>query len=433
MFSSHSTTHHDHHDDQAVEERPDSVIEEPLVLPLRLEELGRHQVGESDVVDGGEHDDDHNDIAQLQEHLELGRLLLVLETVDSVQQRLQDPEVEHGVDQRRGDDAPQLHVGGGGEGRGDGVPQGEHEVDDAHENDADVGFSERRTRDAESSDEAREKRQPHGDDQREAASDRTRDGADEERDDGDGGHVGAGGVVGVEVLPLHDHVDQEGDEDDGDHVVDAHKLIGEADAAEEPDDDENDVDVQKDTREGECAVETGGNVSIGVHHHRVSGDIEIRCGRVAHGENHVVLSFNRNIVVHCDVQRTATTCESLKRSKRHCFLDLHVRLLHAWRNDKVVQIVTLLSLYVTKHTKENKAGFIATGNLCAVVNISNVIEKLFCCNVGLHSECTKPVSTSIVPRLCKLGIFFFTSKLSSMKDSPLPIELQIRITPMVSL
>ena len=94
--------------------------------------------------------------------------------------------------------------------------------------------------------------------------------------------------------------------------MDAHKLIREMDAAEEPDDDENDVDVQKDTREGECTVKTGGNVSIRVHHHCVSGDIEIRCGRVAHGENHVVLSFNWNIVMQCDVQRTVTTCESLK-------------------------------------------------------------------------------------------------------------------------
>ena len=336
VLSSHSITHHDHHDDQTVEKRPDSVIEEPLILPLRLEELRRHQVGEADVVDGRKHNNDHDDVAQLQEHLELGSLLLVLEIVDGVQQRLQDPEVEHGVDQRRGDDAPQLHVGRGGEGRRDGVPERKHEVDDAHENDADVGFSQRRTGDAESSGEAREGTEPHGDDQREAASDGSCDGADEERDDGDGGHVGAGGVVGVEILPLDDHVDQEGDEDDGDNVMDAHQLVGVADATEEPDDDEDHVDVQKDTREGERAVETGGDVSVGVHHHRVSGNIEIRCGGVAHGENHVVLSFNGNVVVHCDVNGIAAASESSKRDKLHHFLDLHVRLLHAGRNDKVV-------------------------------------------------------------------------------------------------
>lgn len=160
VFSPHSLTHHDHHDNQAVEERPESVVKEPLVLPLRLDELRGNHVGESNVVDGRQHDNSNDDVAQLQEHIELGGLLLVLETVDGVQQRLQDPEVEHGVDQRGGDDAPQLQVGGCGEGRGDGIPKRKHEVDDTHENHADAGFPERCARDAKSTMKGGSKRNP---------------------------------------------------------------------------------------------------------------------------------------------------------------------------------------------------------------------------------------------------------------------------------
>lgn len=94
--------------------------------------------------------------------------------------------------------------------------------------------------------------------------------------------------------------------------MDTHQLVGETDAAEGPHDDKDDVNVQKDTCERKGAVETGGNVSVWVHHHRVSSNIEVRRGGVTHGKNHVVLSFNGNIVVHCDIQRIATANKSMK-------------------------------------------------------------------------------------------------------------------------
>ena len=288
MQNGFQTYHNDNKNDQ-VEGDPYSLVEEPLVLPESIDLLLHDQIGECNIVNSRENDSHDDHIAQAVEHAQLSLLLLVLQVLDGIQQGLKDPEVDQRVQGGGRDDSPEVHLSDSGESGGNGVPQGEAEVNNTHQNHLpdtlQLGGGHTQTL---------------GNHQTQAASHSVSAGRGDQGEDSDTGSVGSLSVVVQQTNQLDDGVEQEGDGHHGDHHVHAHQLLAVDTAHSQPNHGDDGVSEQDELGEGKNAVHTGGKVSIRTHHDGRSVDHQVLGIRVTHTNHHPVLAFLGNIVMKSD-------------------------------------------------------------------------------------------------------------------------------------
>ena len=93
--------YHDRRKNGEVENGPDAVVEEPLILPEGVQSLLGDEIGEEAVVESRKDHHHDDDVAKFQENLQLGGLLLFFQILDRFHQRLQNREIDERIDQRR--------------------------------------------------------------------------------------------------------------------------------------------------------------------------------------------------------------------------------------------------------------------------------------------------------------------------------------------
>ena len=123
-------------------------------------------------------------------------------------------------------------------------------------------------------------------------------------------------VVRLDVDQANQRVDPEDGERQRDHLVHGHQLLRELHAASRPRHQENRVRHKQPVGEGNQAVETGGDVAVGVHDQGLAGDVHVGGRRIAHGEHHVVLSFLGDFVVQGNGRGFLVTRNEGKRRRR---------------------------------------------------------------------------------------------------------------------
>ena len=83
-------------------------------------------------------------------------------------------------------------------------------------------------------------------------------------------------------------------------VVNVHQLIAVLHASQKPHNKQSRIEKEQKRVEGNAAVERGGNVTIGVHHKRLAGNLEIGCRWIAESQNDIILALFRNVVMDED-------------------------------------------------------------------------------------------------------------------------------------
>ena len=87
-------------------------------------------------------------------------------------------------------------------------------------------------------------------------------------------------------------------------VVNVHQLIAVLHASQKPHNKQSGIEKEQKRVEGNAAVERGGDVTIGVHHKRLAGNLEVCRRWVAESQNDVILAFLRNVVMDEDPRVT---------------------------------------------------------------------------------------------------------------------------------
>lgn len=270
--------YHNGQQNEEVESRPNSIIEEPLVLPEGIERFLGDEIGEESVIDSREDDHDNNHVTKPQEDLQFGCLLLFLQILDRFHQGLQNREVDERIDQSgRNQKERALRAGSGERGRKR-IPQRKRKVPNSHHSDLPAHIPERRARNAQSARQETEKASPHNDHNGQAASDGPRDHAKQHANERNGGGVAAVVVIMRDVEKPQSLVDEEGSQHDEDHLVDVHHLLLEGDAPQTPEQQQSKTQNHEEFGERDQAIQAGREVAVGIHHGDASSDIQV-CGR----------------------------------------------------------------------------------------------------------------------------------------------------------
>lgn len=329
--------YHNGRQNEEVEGRPNSIIEEPLVLPEGIESFLGDEIGKESIIDSREDDHDDNHVTKLQEDLQFGCLLLFLQILDCLHQGVQNRKVEERVDQSgRNQIERALRAGSGERGR-KGIPQRKRKVPSRRHSDLPTHIPERRARNAESARQKREKASPHNDHNGQTASDGARDHAKQHADERNGGGVAAVVVVMRDVEKSQRLVDEERSQHDEDHLVDVHHLLFERDASQTPKQQQPKTQNHEEFGEGDQAIQASREVAVGIHHGDASSDIQVCSRCVTKGEQHVILAFGRNIIMEPDrVAHSVSRLRERKERIRYGKLQLSIHLFHSLRNDKAV-------------------------------------------------------------------------------------------------
>ena len=201
--------YHNGGQNEEVENGPDSIIEEPLILPEGIQRFLGDEIGEETVVNSREDHHDNNHVAKLQEDLQLGCLLLFFQVLDRFHQGLQNRKVDERVDQRGRNQIERALRAGRRENGGKRVPQGEHKVPNSSNSDLPTHITKRRARNAQSAPQKTKRLSPHNDHHGQTASDGPRDDAKENAGERDGGRIAAIVIVVRDVEKSQNFVDEE--------------------------------------------------------------------------------------------------------------------------------------------------------------------------------------------------------------------------------
>ena len=270
--------YHNGRQNEEVESRPNSVIEEPLVLPEGIESFLGDEIGKESVIDSREDDHDDNHVTKLQEDLQFGCLLLFLQILDCFHQGVQNREVDERIDQSGRNHKERALRAGSGEGGRKRIPQRKRKVPNSRHSDLPAHIPERRARNTQSARQKTEKRSPHNDHDGQTASDGPRDHAKQHADERKGGGVAAVVVIVRDVEEPQSLVDEERSQHDEDHLVDVHHLLLEGDAPQTPEQQQPKTQSHEEFGERDQAIQASREVAVGIHHGDASGDIQV-CGR----------------------------------------------------------------------------------------------------------------------------------------------------------
>ena len=280
MIPNFPSTYHNDNNNNQVEGGPYSLVEEPLVLPERIDLLLHDQIGECNIVNSRKNNSHDDHVAQAVEHAQLSLLLLILQVLDGVQQGLKDPEIDQRVQGGGRNNSPEVHLSDGGKSGGNGIPQGEAEVHSTHQNNLpdtlQLGGGNAQTL---------------GDHHAQTTSHSVGGGRGDQGENSNTRSVGSLSVVVQQTDQLDDGVKQEGDGHHGDHHMNTHQLLTVDAAHSQPHHSNDSISEQDELGEGQNTVHTGGKVSIRTHHNSRSVNHQVLGIRVTHTNHHPVLPW----------------------------------------------------------------------------------------------------------------------------------------------
>ena len=258
-----------------------------------------HQVPVHHAVGDDEPDADDGGGAQLEEHGELGGLVLLAQLVDGAGHGAEEDVVHGGVGERGGQ-LVEERGGGGAEVGGGGVPQRHAEAHDGeNENPPEVG-AQRSARDAHTRGEGEEERRPHGDHDDEASHEGRNEGVGDEREERDEVGVGALLVVQLQVGDVEERAEGHEDQQHGYDHVNAHQLVAVRTALHHPDHYQNDVHREQDSGKREQAVHASREMAVRIHDDRAAAQLDVVDLRVAEGNSQIILALRFDVIPDVD-------------------------------------------------------------------------------------------------------------------------------------